>query len=38
MPENDYDSSRILCRRCLERDVSAQELRAYLKTVTTKSE
>ena len=30
MPENDYDSSRILCRRCLERDVSAQELRAYL--------
>lgn len=25
-----YDSSRILCRRCLEKDVSAEDLRAYL--------
>lgn len=30
MPQNDYDSSRILCRRCLEKDVDAQALRAYL--------
>lgn len=28
--KNIYDSSRILCRRCLEKDVNAQELRAYL--------
>ena len=25
-----YDSSRILCRRCLEKDIRADELRAYL--------
>ena len=26
----DYDSSQILCRRCLEKDIRADELRAYL--------
>lgn len=30
MADDAYDSSRILCRRCLEKNVNAQELRAYL--------
>lgn len=30
MPEHPYDSSAILCRRCLEKNIDVRELRAYL--------